>query len=282
MFSVKSNLWAKIQTFLLVLAFLFPFLLKKLNIQITCKGESDWFVIDVSNAGLPTWVMLTVTGLILSGMLCHFFRQENKDMVFNCGNDYKKSPFLWYKFCSAILGYRECNLMGVPLASIARLVIDDTFLNYNYGEINELKESDTIRVIDSWERDLKPNAGTREINLIVMDTYEIKRSAVDSIMQNKPMPTLIVSRERVGKEGRWYVPQFASIIWKQLNELEKEQRKQIKKVNFYTTANPRNMKDIVEKVFRTYGRGNVKTLVVYQQNDTEERLFEKKGVKIKL
>lgn len=282
MFKVKSNLWAKIQTVLLVLAFLFPFLLRKINIHITYKGEYDWIVVDASNAGLPTWVILVVTGLILSGILCHFFRQENKEVVFNCGNDYKKSPFLWYKFCSAVLGYRECNLMGVQLASIARLIVDDTFLHYNCGEINELNENDTIDITASWNRGIKPNSGSREINLIVMDTYEIEQVVIDGIMDNKQIPTLIVSRKREGKEGRWYIPQFASIIWKELNELDKEQRKQIRKVDFYATVNPRNMKDIVEKVFRTYGRGKIKTLVVYQQNSTGDRLFETKGIEIKL
>lgn len=274
----KKDLWAKIQAFLLVVAFALPFLLRNINIDITFQNEQDWIVIDISKAGLPVWVSLLATGILLSGLLCHLFRQENKEVMFNTGNGYKDFWFWWYSFCAAILGYKKCDLRGVPIPTIARLIVNDTFEEYYCGDINELKENEIINVETIWLNGKEPDEHTTEINLIVEDTFVIEKEVADLIISNKNLPTLKISRDRM-KRGRWYVSEFAEEIWEVLH---KNTLRNVVKVNLYATTNPKNTKDIVEKVFRAYGRGNVETLEVFQQKCDAKRAFEKRGVKILL
>lgn len=274
----KRNLWAKIQAFLLVVAVALPLLLKTMNIGITFKTENDFIIIDVTNAGLAEWVMLLATGILLSGLLCHFFRQENKEVMFNTGRKYKNSKFWWYQFCAVILGYQKCDLRGVPIFTIARMIVEDTFDEYNYGEINQLEGNDSINVDKIWINDEKPDEDTKEINLLIEDTYGIEDIVIKNIIANKNVPTLKISRDRARK-GRWYVPGFVEVIW---GVLQSGDLKNVIKINLYATTNPKNTKEIVEQVFCSYGRGKIKKLEVFQQESTGDRYFKKKGNNILL
>ncbi len=49
--------------------------------------------------------------------------------MFNRGNYYKQYRYGWYRICSKILGYSECNLIQVPIYMQFKLVLELMMIN---------------------------------------------------------------------------------------------------------------------------------------------------------
>ena len=87
-------------------------------------------------------------GVFFLIVVLFIIRKWNKTYMFNRGNYYKQYRYGWYRICSKILGYSECNLIQVPIYMQFKLVLNDTFDKYNCGEFDK-KENDTISVSKS-------------------------------------------------------------------------------------------------------------------------------------
>ena len=48
-------------------------------------------------------------------------------------------------------------------------------------------------------------------------------------------------------------------------------------INVFSTTNAKHTKKIAENAFKLANRGNIKKLLVFQQNNSGKRKFEKKG-----
>ena len=125
-------------------------------------------------------------GVFFLIVVLFIIRKWNKTYMFNRGNYYKQYRYGWYRICSKILGYSECNLIQVPIYMQFKLVLNDTFDKYNCGEFDK-KENDTISVSKS-----NFSHETDEVNVMISDTYPLSLSQLPEIKKN--IPTLLISR----------------------------------------------------------------------------------------
>lgn len=206
-------------------------------------------------------VFLTILALIQ-------IRKSNKDYQFNKGATYKNYPYIWYLFCSKILGYSKCNLILVPIYMQFKLIINDTFDSYYCGEYVQ-KNNDSISLTKT---NFSNILGENEMNLIVSDTYPLSETQLPSSKKEKP--TILISRDNMQDYNRYDSPNLVSMIVNEIRELPLG----IKKINIVATTNPKNTMNIVQNAFKLDERGNLELIMVYQQMSIgNPRPFKKKG-----
>ena len=131
-------------------------------------------------------------GVFFLIVVLFIIRKWNKTYMFNRGNYYKQYRYGWYRICSKILGYSECNLIQVPIYMQFKLVLNDTFDKYNCGEFDK-KENDTISVSKS-----NFSHETDEVNVMISDTYPLSLSQLPEIKKNIPTSFLIQKKTKSG------------------------------------------------------------------------------------
>lgn len=231
-----------------------------INTNLDFDNIKYYFIMKAGN--------LTI-GLLLTVLLLFKIREYNKEKIFNTKNVYHDYSYIWYWFCAKILGYKKCNLKLVPIYMQFKLGLNDTFDDYDVGLDDDypLKENEQIIVQKN------NNQVTNEVNLVLADTYPIVERQLP--ISKRGLYTIKISRDQDDLR-RYYSPEF---IVKITNEVRKLPHG-INSVNIYATTNPKHTLKITRDVFKLAERGNVKKLVVYQQNKDGIRKFEKKGIVI--
>lgn len=228
------------------------------NVELDFDNAKYYFLLKVGNWGIGIIVMLFVLSKI---------RKTNKEKLFNTKNVYHDYPYIWYWICAKILGYVKCNLKRVPIYLQFKLVLEDTFSEYDVGTEDDYPkiENEEIEIHKkNW------NVDSHEINLVLSDTYPIKKNQLPAA--KSILPTLVVIRKRPNK-SRYYSPQFVSKIVDEVRNLPKTETS----VNIFATTNPKHTRQIVENAFKMAERGNVKKLVVFPQSNKGMRRFKRKG-----
>jgi len=197
-------------------------------------------------------------------------RKHNKEIIMNKRNVYHDYSFEWYCYCAKILGIDKCSLVLVPIFMQFKLVIQNVFNEFPLDETSYPVQDNEIGIKVS---KVNWNLEYLEINLILEDTYPIFLSQIPSIKKN--LPTLIISRNDGKNVSRHFSQQYIDRI---INEVRQLKNGVI--VNIYATTNPMNTLNISKRVFTNASRGNVASLYVFQQENTNERLFKSKGKKI--
>lgn len=263
---------AKVQTILLIATLILPYAFWKTSEELVVKMKGDIIEgIEISIENFPeVWISI-ITGIILCGLLCMYFRQRNGEITFNKGNAYKTQTYIWYFYCANILGYRKCILERVPIAQQIRLVLNDTFEEFVFSK---LEEREDIEIKAKWKIALNAPY-QREINLMLADTYPLE---LEQITVGRNLPTLLIDRKNRRDNNRYYIPDYCKVIAEELEKLPLE----VEVINLYATTNVKHVKEFTEKVLKKGGRGNIKMLRVYQQDSTRERKFGKKAKVIKL
>lgn len=212
----------------------------------------------------------TIGCLISLYVLFGLFRKSNKATVLNRGNIYHNKPYFWYWFCSKVLGYEKCNLILVPIYTQFRLILRDTFVEYPFDEAVFPEEECEVIVEKNLNRE---NVSSKEINLIIQDTYPISESQIPSTMVLNN--TIVVKRiyERFGK--RVYCKELIDRIVEAIRELPDNVT-----LNIFSTSNPKNTYEIVKKAILLAERGNVENVNVFQQNREGKREFGAKPHKV--
>lgn len=205
-------------------------------------------------------------GVFFLIVVLFIIRKWNKTYMFNRGNYYKQYRYGWYRICSKILGYSECNLIQVPIYMQFKLVLNDTFDKYNCGEFDK-KENDTISVSKS-----NFSHETDEVNVMISDTYPLSLSQLPEIKKN--IPTLLISRNNTNDVNRYDSPELVRCVVNEVRSLNNN----IKKVNVYATTNPLNTKNIASSAFKLGGRDNFNEVRVFQQERDGIRKFNNKGI----
>ena len=205
-------------------------------------------------------------GVFFLIVVLFIIRKWNKTYMFNRGNYYKQYRYGWYRICSKILGYSECNLIQVPIYMQFKLVLNDTFDKYNCGELDK-KENDTISVSKS-----NFSHETDEVNVMISDTYPLSLSQLPEIKKN--IPTLLISRNNTNDVNRYDSPELVRCVVNEVRSLNNN----IKKVNVYATTNPLNTKNIASSAFKLGGRDNFNEVRVFQQERDGIRKFNNKGI----
>ena len=231
------------------------------SIEIDIIGV-DWYYL----IRLPKYILalLAVYGVLVN------LRKRNSESIINKGNRYHLTGYFYYWICSKILGFKKCSLILVPIYLQFKLTINSVFEEYRVGN------DDDYRKIEDEEISVKVkfnnNKYTKEVNLILIDTYDITYTQIPKDKHN--LTTINISRKDV--DGiRSYSPNFIYKITEEVRKLPYC----VKKINIYATTNPKHTELIARNVFQLGNRGNIESLIVFQQKSSGKRIFDK-GYKI--
>lgn len=227
------------------------------NSEINFETAKYYFLLKVGNWGIGIVVMLFILFQV---------KKANSDKLFNTGNVYHNYPYIWYLICAKFLGYTKCNLKLVPIYMQFKLVLNDIFAEYDVGTEDDypLIEAEEIVVKKvNWNL-------SREVNLVLADTYPIVRTQMPD--SKSMLPTLVIIRKRPD-QSRYYSPKFIAKIVDEVRRLPSKTTV----MNVFPTTNAKHTKKIAGDVFKLAERGNVKKLVVFPQSNRGKRKFEEKG-----
>lgn len=223
------------------------------------------------NFDTAIYYYLMKAGNPIIGIVLMFFilfklvRSSNKNNILNKGNRYHDHSYIWYWFCSNILGYESCNLVLVPIHMQIKLVVRDTFKNF---PLNDDMFSECNNEV--FKRITNVEYKTDNINLILEDTYFIRDAQINEVDLNKF--TIRISRKIEDEGTRSYSSTFVDEVVTSLRDLPEDTN-----VNIFATINPKHCYEISKKGIALANRGNLKQVFVYQQEDySGKRKFEKR------
>ena len=200
----------------------------------------------------------------------YLIRLFNREFVMNRKRVYHDYSYTWYWFCAKVLGINSCDLVLVPIYMQFKLVIRATFQNY---PLDEMEYPEIENEMDSKVMIFDGNKVSREINLILEDTYPVD---IQQIPRSKRgYKTFKVIRNSGTDNTRHFSQKFINAIIKCVRGIN---GKTI--INIYATTNPLNTKHIAKRAFGLGNRGNVEHLYVFQQRKDGIRRFEEKGKKV--
>lgn len=262
-----------LQVILMVIIFGLPILIDGVGIiqELFIDNKLDfdtvkyYYLIKTGNFGI---------GIIISGFVFFkFIRPSNKEIMMNTGNLYHDHFYAWYWFCSKILGYGKCGLVRVPVSMQFKLIIRDTFSQYDWGLDSEYKEvkNDPIGV----EKTSTENTNTI-VNIVLADTYPLAKDLMPE--STKDIPTIYIQRENNNTDSvRCYSNDFIETVLNTVRHLPNN----IHIVNLYPATNPKHNYYIAQDVFKMADRSNITGLVIYPQKRKNGKWnFSEKGVEI--
>ena len=257
---VISHLWLIVQ---LLIIFIIPIEVYQMNLseifiaklELSVENIFLYVLLEHGDVGIAI-----LTAVALWRFICIF----NSKRIFNKNNVYNNYSYLWYIVFGKGLGFKKCSLVGVPIYLQFKLVMNDLFMEYEFGDIFEDEIEIGCKVFNEEQN-------TEEINVVVADTYPIKKVQIpDNKVQ---LYTIKVSRKNGNDTNRYICPELAKKIVSHLRKM-----KTIKRVNIFMTTNPKNTYCIIDQAFKLHGRGNIKSIFVYQQSDQGERKFLDRGI----
>lgn len=264
---IKENFRSIAQIILLVISIVLPSIANVSGLiesifqssELDFENAKYYFLLKTGNIGIGIVLMLFI--------LFKIIRISNKDKLFNTENVYHSYPYWWYCICAKVLGYKKCNLKRVPIYLQFKLVMNDTFSEYDVGTVDDypIIENEQVEVSKkNW------NKRAREVNLVLSDTYPIKKTQLPTMKRG--LPTLVISRKR-SDYARHYNPQF---VVRTVDEVRKLPGN-MTILNLFATTNAKHTKQIAEDAFKMAERGNIKKLIVFPQSEKDGREFGKKG-----
>lgn len=212
----------------------------------------------------------TIGFLVALYVLFNFFRKSNKEIILNKGNIYHKHSYVWYWFCSKILGYEKCSLILVPIFMQFKLVLKDTFKEYPLDNSFFPEKECEVQIIKNIDND---KAIFEEVNLVIEDTYPIQDSQIPR--NNVDLNVIKIKRisEKIGK--RVYCRTFVDSIVEIIRELPEGTI-----LNIFATTNPKHTYEIAKKGISLAERSNIKRVNIFQQKGNGKREFENKKNKV--
>ena len=219
--------------------------------------------------GLGKWPLIVV----LITVFYRVIRQRNKESTLkqNLAGKVVWHTYFGYWFCCRILNYQTVSLVRVPIPVQFKLVWKDLFKEYQYGEVDELQDDDTVSV-----EYLNAEDYSSTVNMFLIDTYPIEDWK--SKIPQSAIDYSTVTIRRTGARGvRCYSKEFVSKISVVFHELPSI----VKEINVFATTNPKHVYHIVNEVFKTGGRDSTKRIRVYEQTK-DSWVFNGKNIIINL
>lgn len=220
--------------------------------------DSIFYVIITAFSSIP------ILKIILLVFIFYEIRSFNKEYTLNMDNYYHDYPYLWYRFCSSIMGISKCNLILVPIHMQFRLVIHQVFREFPLQD-ESFPESDADEKVIV--KDFNKSHGGSEYNIIIEDTYLISMEQLPP--DKKGFPAFKISRNNKGKSDRRFNRQFINEIVSVLRDLP-----DMVTVNIYATTNPKHTFYIARDALKLSDRGNIEHVFVYQQGRDNGRHFK--------
>lgn len=261
----KDGLWQYFQMILLLVVLAVPIVL---NFKYTIENE----LLDTSKTSDIDIIKIIILFLIKKGNvfigigLCIFvfiiLRKNNECIRLNSGNHYHIHYYAYYWICSHILGFKKCSLILVPIYMQIRLILDDVFPEFYYGDDSFYKEEmgkeeNLIRIT---EYNIN-NPDKELVNIIVSDTYPIELSSIPQLYSSNY--TICIERtDNQHSKSRVFSPALIETLNNQICKLSGN-----KKINLFATTNPKNLYFMVNNTFKKAGRTNITHLTVFTQNN---------------
>ncbi len=177
----------------------------------------------------------------------------NKDKVFN--NLEKNGvdvPYFWFFIASKILKYRTVKLALLPVHIQFRLVINSTFENTESGvNLNSVEEEINVKYLN--------HSSSKEINLLLADTYSIEKVAIQQEKIEK-CTTILIERPKNDNKIRLYSPNFM----KECKTIISKYNLQAEVINIYPYTNSQHNLELARDCFKLANRGKLTTLNIYQ------------------
>lgn len=271
--------WKYIQLILLSFTFFIPSLIKLSDIVV---NKLNLVEIDKpTDLQITNMILLTLIkkgdvflGLGLVFLLYFFLLKKNSSETINNGNRYHNHPYFYYWICSHILGYKKCSLILVPIYMQIKLVINDTFKEFDYGE-EELYSNDNDISFSVRKTNLENLDSSIQVNIVISDTYNIKEIYLPHIYLSNPTITI----EKVyssNEHSRVYSPKLIQIISNEILSIPGKQ------INLFATTNAKNTYYITKSVFKKADRNTIKDLYVFQAEKKNENdwVFKENGHRI--
>lgn len=249
---------------------LFPFKKLVLSIgEIVANERLSTESINIIKSGVKKNSLNIQWIVILCLILLLYFkvRTNNKQKEFNFGNEYMNYPYWIFYLAGKVLGIKSIKLQLVPIYLQAKIIISDTFSEILYQEnLENVDSKSTSKLIYN---------GSRTLTLVLEDTYLINEKQLSVNLRNTDI--LRVTKGNLKENVRNYSPNFIETIDSNIFKLEKKYQK----INICATTNTKHTFKIVSNNFKKGKRGDINSLVIYQQNRDQDRMFEK-GYEIEL
>ena len=259
----KDGLWQYFQMILLMLALVVP---KFRNLQAIIENE----LLETSKISDIDVIKLILLFLIKKGnvfigiglciIVCIFIRKLNENKRLNSGNHYHVHSYAYYWICFYILGFKQCSLILVPIYMQIKLIINEVFPDFYYGEdafYKEEQENDTLIKVTEYNSN---NADTELVNIIVSDTYPIELKSIPQLYASNY--TIHIERtDNQNSKARVYSPALIEVLNNQICKL-----RGTRKINLFATLNPKNLYYISNNTFKKADRTNIVHLSVFTQN----------------
>ncbi len=212
-----------------------------------------YYLMELGNYTIGIALMLLV--------VLPFIRRSNKERLLNTGGLYHDHYYAGYWFCSKILGYNKCSLVRVPNGMQFKLVIRDTFAEYDYGQDNDYRDIDNENI-----NILRPSSDyTNTINLILADTYPVTKAMLPA--STSSLSTVWIQRDNKKDSVRCFSKNFYESVQNTVRQFPSN----VHGINLYPTLNPKHSYWIAKNVFKMGGRSNIKTLKVHSQSNKNGR-----------
>lgn len=199
-------------------------------------------------------IISIICGIILSAFIYNWRKRTNAEKLFNTGNAYNDYPLVIYWIAGKILGYGKVTLVRVPIYLQYKLLLADIFPNIQVDSDVENKEQ-TVNVI---EKNMEQPFD--ELNLILMDTYEITEDQLP--LNKRNLPTVIIQNGTDFGGHRYFNAEFVKMVREKTNLYFRT----FKKVNIYSTTNTNHNEAIITKCFKNGNRTGFKNISVFQAN----------------
>ena len=270
--------WKYLQIILLFVSFFIPKLIKLSNRikDLNLVNSEVATDLQITNMILLTLIkkgdMYLGFGLVI--LLYFFLIKKNSNEIINNGNRYHNHPYFYYWICSHLLGYKKCSLILVPIYMQIKLVINDTFKEFDYGPdelyINNNDISFSVTKINFEYLD-----SAVQVNIVISDTYNIKEISLPHTYLSNP--TIKIDRDYyVDANSRIYSPKLIQIISNEILSIPGKQ------INLFATTNAKNTYYITKIIFKKANRNSIEELNVFQAEKKNENdwIFNEKAHKI--
>lgn len=210
------------------------------------------------------WIYVVI---LFCGLLFIYRKMFIKGKEFAPSDIYGDYPVCVYNVAYFIFGYKEVNLKMKPIPLQYKLLYENRFNCVD----------DTLYSKKNFEYKVsysgKLNYSTKQINLIVCDTYDINENMLPKDKKN----CYTIKIDRIGEKGiRICSEELINILIKEIQRT----KKYCKEYNLFLTTPASTNKNIYNNVFQT-GQRDGFILNVYQQDNKNNFKFKEKPVIIK-
>lgn len=235
-----------------IIVVIIPFLCRMLNLSLSLYLQE--YIYNEFKLSLNlTNIFFQIIALIF--FLSLFVHRLNKDKSINeKGTEYINCPFWFLTLVGFVCSCKSINTVNVPIWLQFRIYLSDGWnTDIMESEYNLNKKNDKVL------SKVKKVNHKGEVNVILMDTYDIMDKIPKPLLDNKD--SIIVSRKEKNLFSRGYNQEF---IDRSVSEINKIYKSNYNQINLFCSTNPLHTKRIVEGSFRVSNREKKIKVVVFQ------------------